>query len=133
MELDGRIGIVAGGDQGRLGGLLKLWLVDQPAKMCRRSTYAGCSMASATYKARWRRSSAGYDRQAHPHPEGRLRLPAPIGLCVEREPGTPGDEYRTVGTWLALTSRAELIATLREGISSGGSSCSTTGSLRRQP
>src|SRR5271166_5782851 len=48
------------GDQGRLGGLLKLWL---PASGHRRSRFACCSSESPSCKAGWPRSPGGYDRQ----------------------------------------------------------------------
>ena len=64
------------GDQGRLGGLLKLWLVDRPPALEHRRSRSGvCWTASASCKGDWLRSPAACDRQAHLPGQGRNRAP----------------------------------------------------------
>ncbi len=80
------------GDQGRLGGLLKLWLVDRPGRGPRRSRCAACWSVSASCKPACPRWSLGFDRQAHRRHPGRGRLPAPVRLRADRQPRASGGD-----------------------------------------
>ena len=63
------------GDQGRLGGLLKLWLMERArAGGSEPSRSAACLTGSAKFRRNWPTSRGGCDRQAHPKPQGRRRL-----------------------------------------------------------
>ena len=77
------------GDQGRLGGLLKLWLVDRPGRGDPRSRCAAFWSASASCRDGSPMSSAGFDREADHEPAGRCRISPPRAVSLERETGAP--------------------------------------------